>query len=240
MKDLRYLNEYRIILDEFKEFKFDEKCEGMFDIVVNGKIYFVIASVDEGWQHVSVSGLNNIMPTWDVVETIKNKFFEDDEFVVEYHPKKEDYINNKENCLHIWSPLDKEMPYPNILKMKKNKPVLIKKQVVNINGEPYYYELYNAEDFEFITVQSGFKLRPDWNAVCKIKQEVFGNTVAVSYHAKKGDLLYKQNKNKPDQITVWRSINESIPTPNSEMVGVKGLTEGDLKKMSKEELLELI
>ena len=174
------------------------------------------------------------------MENIKNKFFEDNEFVVEYHPKKEDYVNNKENCLHIWSPLDKEMPYPDLLAIKKSKPKMIKKQAVNIKGKPYYYEHYSSEDFEFVTVQSGFSSRPEWNAVCEVKQQVFGDTVAVSYHAKKGDMLYKQNKNKPDQITVWRPTKQVVPTPNSEMVGVKGLNEDDLKKMSKEELLELI
>ena len=120
MKDLRCLNEYRKYLEEFKDYYYDEKCEGMFDILINGNFYFVVASHDEGWQHVSVSGYNGIMPSWDVMETIKNKFFEDDEFVVEYHPKKEDYVNNVENCLHLWSHICKELPYPDLLKIKKN------------------------------------------------------------------------------------------------------------------------
>ena len=49
-----------------------------------------------------------------------------------------------------------------------------------------------TDDFEFATVQS-FDGRPDWDAVCEIKQQVFGDEVVVSYHARKGDLLYKQN-----------------------------------------------
>ena len=100
--------------------------------------------------------------------------------------------------------------------------------------------MLETEDFEFVTVQSGFNKRPNWNDLCEIKQQVFGDTVAVSYHARKGDPLYKQNKNKLDQITIWRSIKEPILTPDSSLVGYKDLTEDDLNKMSKDELLEMI
>ena len=239
MRDLRYLNDCRKFIEEFKNFEYDETCEGMFDIQVDGRWYFVIASVGEGWQHVSVSGYEGVIPTWDVMEAIKNKFFNDDEFVVEYHPKKEDYVNNKENCLHIWAPTDKELPYPDLNKIRKNKPKLINKQPVRFEGKSYYFEHFAAEDFEYVIIQS-FNKRPEWNAVCEIKQQVFGDVVAVSYHARKGDLLYKQNKNKPDRIIIWKSTKEKIFTPDSRLVGNKDLTEEDLKNMSNEELLEMI
>jgi len=239
MRDLRYLNNRRIYLEEFKDFEYDETCEGMFDFFINGNWYFAIASVGEGWQHVSVSGHKGLMPTWDIMEIIKNKFFNDDEFVVEYHPKKEEYVNNVENCLHIWSPLERELPYPDLNEIRKSKPKLINKQPVRIKGRAYYYEHFMTDDFEFATVQS-FDGRPDWNAVCEIKQQVFGDEVVVSYHARKGDLLYKQNKNKPNKITIWKSTKDKIFTPNSGLVGVQGLTEDDLRNMSKKELLEML
>lgn len=239
MKDLRYLNSHRIFLKEFENFEYDETCEGMFDILINGNWYFVVASVGEGWQHVSVSGHEGIMPTWDVMDTIKNKFFNDDEFVVEYHPKKEEYVNNVENCLHIWSSLDRELPYPDLNEIRTRKPKLINKQAVRINGRAYYYEHFESEDFEYATIQS-FNKRPEWDAVCEIKQQIFGDEVAVSYHARKGDLLYRQNKKKLDRITIWKSTKDKIFTPNSRLVGIQGLTEDDYKNMTNEEILDLI
>lgn len=238
MRDLRYLNSHRIILKQFEDFEYDETCEGMFDLCINEKWYFVVVSVGEGWQHVSVSGHEGIMPTWDVMDTIKNKFFRDEEFVVEYHPKKAEYVNNLENCLHMWAPLDRELPYPDLEKIRKNKPKLIDKKPVRINGKGYYYEHFQTEDFEFATIQS-FDNRPDWDAVREIKQQIWGDEVVVSYHARKGDLLYKQNKKKSKSVMIWKSTKDKIFTPNSNLVGVQGLSEDDFRNMSEEELLEL-
>jgi hypothetical protein len=39
-------------------------------------------------------------------------FFRDDEVVLQYHPRKEDYVNRLRNCLHLWRPQDVEMPTP--------------------------------------------------------------------------------------------------------------------------------
>jgi len=32
--------------------------------------------------------------------------------VVQYHPPKSDYVNNVDNCLHLFRPLNAEMPRP--------------------------------------------------------------------------------------------------------------------------------
>lgn len=31
---------------------------------------------------------------------------------MQLHPKKEEYVNNMPYCLHIWKPIDKEIPTP--------------------------------------------------------------------------------------------------------------------------------
>ena len=31
---------------------------------------------------------------------------------MQLHPKKEDYVNNMEYCLHIWKPINQEIPTP--------------------------------------------------------------------------------------------------------------------------------
>lgn len=64
-----------------------------------------------GWEHLSVSFKNKI-PSWEVMNEMKEMFFKDDEDAFQYHPKKDDYINNNEYTLHIWRPLETTIPVP--------------------------------------------------------------------------------------------------------------------------------
>ncbi|TXH71415.1 MAG: hypothetical protein E6Q83_03625 [Thiothrix sp.] len=50
----------------------------------------VIASVEEGWEHVSVS-LGNRCPTWD-----------EEDMVIQFHPAKSEYVNLHPHALHLW------------------------------------------------------------------------------------------------------------------------------------------
>lgn len=73
----------------------------------------IIASWGCGWDHVSVAPLkSNYMPTWDDMCAVKDLFFKDDEAVIQIHPPKNEYINNKENCLHLWRRNDADMVLP--------------------------------------------------------------------------------------------------------------------------------
>ena len=73
----------------------------------------IIASWGCGWDHVSVAPLkSNYMPTWDDMCAVKDLFFKDDEAVIQIHPPKDEYINNKENCLHLWRRNDADMILP--------------------------------------------------------------------------------------------------------------------------------
>lgn len=84
-----------------------------------GYIYFptekkpcsVIFSCGGGWEHVSVS-MKKRNPTWDEMCLLKDIFFKDTEWVVQYHPAKEDYINFDQHCLHLWRCLTKNFPIP--------------------------------------------------------------------------------------------------------------------------------
>ncbi len=71
----------------------------------------VIATNGEQWEHVSVS-LQNRCPTWQEMCHIKEIFWNDDETVIQYHPAKEDYVNYHSYCLHIWKPMNQEIPKP--------------------------------------------------------------------------------------------------------------------------------
>lgn len=72
----------------------------------------IIWSFGGGWEHVSVAPLNGSMPKWEDMCLIKNMFFEDEEWVVQFHPPKSEYVNNMQNCLHLWRPIDQELPTP--------------------------------------------------------------------------------------------------------------------------------
>lgn len=64
-----------------------------------------------GWEHLCVSFKNKI-PSWEVMNEMKEMFFEDNEDAFQYHPVKDNYINNNEYCLHIWRPLETNIPEP--------------------------------------------------------------------------------------------------------------------------------
>ena len=70
-----------------------------------------IMSWGAGWEHCSIS-MPTRCPSWEQMCSMKELFWEDNETCIEYHPAKEDYINNMPYCLHIWRPINKELPKP--------------------------------------------------------------------------------------------------------------------------------
>jgi hypothetical protein len=64
-----------------------------------------------GWEHVSVS-LSDRAPTWEEMCIVKDLFWDADECVVQYHPRKTDYVNHHPHCLHLWKPTRKRLPTP--------------------------------------------------------------------------------------------------------------------------------
>lgn len=73
----------------------------------------VIWSYGGGWEHVSVCPYKSTkIPSWEDMCKIKDIFWNEDECVVQYHPPKSEYVNNMSNCLHLWRPIDVEMPMP--------------------------------------------------------------------------------------------------------------------------------
>lgn len=87
------------------------KITAYFFNPVDRKRWYVIFTRGFGWEHLSISQ-GNKTPTWDVMCMVKEIFWGDDEVCVEFHPKKEDYINMHEHCLHIWKPIGVEIPTP--------------------------------------------------------------------------------------------------------------------------------
>lgn len=71
----------------------------------------VVCSDSGGWDHVSVSR-NDRCPTWREMCWVKSLFFDEDETVVQFHPKASDYVNIHPNCLHMWRKHDVEYALP--------------------------------------------------------------------------------------------------------------------------------
>lgn len=92
---------------------------GAFQFPLSGRsIAFVIASDGDGWEHVSVHVVSDgkeRTPTWSEMCKIKDMFWSEDDCVVQYHPKKSDYVNNYKHTLHLWRPINLEIPAPNSL-----------------------------------------------------------------------------------------------------------------------------
>lgn len=53
---------------------------------------------------------------------------------MQLHPKKEDYVNNMQYCLHIWKPIDAEIPTPPsvLLGFRKGKEAEDIKQLMEL------------------------------------------------------------------------------------------------------------
>lgn len=113
MKDLTYLESYRQRKEERAVYGINgDSGNGIFKVYVSGKSFVCIASNGGGWEHVSIARPNGKMPTWEEMCALKDMFFNEEEVVVQYHPRKSEYVNFVANCLHLWRPTDVKMPTP--------------------------------------------------------------------------------------------------------------------------------
>jgi len=88
---------------------------GYFFLVTNTgqRLGVMISSGSEEicWEHVSVSHQKRC-PTWEEMCWVKDLFFDEEEVVVQYHPRKSEYVNYHPFCLHLWKPLQAALPTP--------------------------------------------------------------------------------------------------------------------------------
>ncbi len=84
---------------------------GFFVVPFNREILRMVVSDQEGWEHVSVS-LRHRCPTWEEMCFAKKLFWGEDETVVQYHPKKSEYVNCHPFCLHLWKQTGVEWAIP--------------------------------------------------------------------------------------------------------------------------------
>ena len=70
-----------------------EGNNGAFLFKLDGKRITIIASDGLGWEHVSVSLDKKKCPNWNLMCKIKDIFWDEEDAVIQYHPRKQDYVN---------------------------------------------------------------------------------------------------------------------------------------------------
>lgn len=80
--------------------------------------YGVQMSDGEGWEHASITiqctfkRMVERCPTWEEMCYIKNLLWDQEDVVIQYHPPASEYVNNHPYCLHLWRPINMELPRP--------------------------------------------------------------------------------------------------------------------------------
>ena len=64
----------------------------------------VFSNNERGYEHVSFCPYNGRLPDWNAMCELKDAFFDDEEEAYQIMPKKSEYVNMVDNCLHIWRP----------------------------------------------------------------------------------------------------------------------------------------
>ena len=113
MRDLRNLDSYRLRSKVAQDILGDygDHGNGIFEVLFRGRFLRVIATNDEGWDHVSVS-LHNRTPTWTEMEFVKRLFFEPHEYAMQLHVPPTQHVNCHPYCLHLWRPQAVPIPVP--------------------------------------------------------------------------------------------------------------------------------
>ena len=74
----------------------------------------ILISDGMGWEHLSVHaiGLNKEprIPTYFEMCYLKDLFWNDEDTVVQFHPKKSEYVNLHNHTLHLCRCINKEFP----------------------------------------------------------------------------------------------------------------------------------
>jgi hypothetical protein len=101
----------------------------LFDSLQSGWKLFTIADDGtntfdpvhlRGWEHVSVQAIRgdhhgvkaSRLPTWIEMCFVKERFWDDEDVVMQLHPRRSQYVNQHRNVLHLWRPRQQVIPEP--------------------------------------------------------------------------------------------------------------------------------
>lgn len=85
---------------------------GLFVFDHGAVIVNCIASDGEGWEYVSVTLNVKMNPPWEIMNHVKNLFWDKEDCIVQYHPPESQYVNNHPYCLHLWRKIGYDFPIP--------------------------------------------------------------------------------------------------------------------------------
>ena len=69
----------------------------------------------DGWEHVSVhaeQGKKNRTPTWKEMVYVKELCWDAEDVVIQYHPRRSEYVNCHPHTLHLWRTTTQIVPIP--------------------------------------------------------------------------------------------------------------------------------
>lgn len=106
--DWQHLEKHRLLTGPYASREGDRF--GAFRL---GGLAILATSGDDrvAWEHVSVSRSDRT-PTWEEMDRVKRLFWDGDETVMQLHVRRDRHVNLHENCLHLWRPIDGEIPLP--------------------------------------------------------------------------------------------------------------------------------
>jgi hypothetical protein len=115
LEKLSRANRWRIRNGQFASTDQDG-FNGHFLVPLNGELWHVIIADGMGFRHLSISNAQRkMLPDWKIMCRVKEAFWADSAWCVQYMPAKDDYINDHPFTLHIWEPIDQELPKPPII-----------------------------------------------------------------------------------------------------------------------------
>lgn len=124
MSDFTFLNQYRERLGPYAT-EDSDRFRGRFRLTIKGMRVIVLASDGMGWKHVSVSlrDYPHTTPSWEMMCEIKDLFWEPQDWVIQFHPAKSEYVNTHPGCLHLWQPTHLKFPTPKSILVGFKTPV---------------------------------------------------------------------------------------------------------------------
>lgn len=88
-----------------KDFLLRDAYIGLIRLSDCGTCFVVWGYNEDGYEHVSISPVKQSrIPSWDDMAQLKDIFFLDEEEAYQIMPKKSQYVNLMQNCLHLWRP----------------------------------------------------------------------------------------------------------------------------------------
>jgi len=82
---------------------------GLFVLKPRGLV--VIVSSGMGWEHASVSRRSRC-PSYEDMDYVKRSAWAPEDCAMQLHVPESDHVNAHPFCLHLWRPLEAEIPRP--------------------------------------------------------------------------------------------------------------------------------